>query len=47
MDVQRELLVHHFNSVTAENEMKFERLLPKEDQYTFDHADRLIAFAKA
>jgi endo-1,4-beta-xylanase len=46
LNFQRDLLKHHFNSVTAENEMKFERLHPAEDQYTFDQADRLIKFAK-
>ncbi|WP_274652135.1 endo-1,4-beta-xylanase [Paenibacillus humicola] len=46
LTAQRELLAHHFNSVTAENEMKFERLHPAEAQYTFEHADRLTAFAK-
>lgn len=44
---QRELLAEHFNSITAENEMKFESLHPAEDRYTFENADRLIAFAKA
>lgn len=44
---QRELLAYHFNSITAENEMKFERLHPAENQYTFDEADRLMGFAKA
>ncbi|WP_054023630.1 endo-1,4-beta-xylanase [Bacillus sp. FJAT-28004] len=43
---QRELLAYHFNSLTAENEMKFERLHPAEHQYTFEDADRLMNFAK-
>jgi endo-1,4-beta-xylanase len=42
---QRELLAQHFNSITAENEMKFESVHPEEDRYTFDQADRLFAFA--
>jgi endo-1,4-beta-xylanase len=46
LDTQRELLTYHFNSLTAENEMKFESLHPAEDQYMFDQADRLMAFAK-
>jgi endo-1,4-beta-xylanase len=46
LDMQRELLTHHFNSLTAENEMKFESLHPAEDRYMFDQADRLMAFAK-
>ncbi|CAM3367964.1 endo-1,4-beta-xylanase [Marinicrinis lubricantis] len=44
---QQDLLRQHFNSVTAENEMKFERLHPKEHVYTFDDADRIVSFAKA
>lgn len=44
---QRELLLQHFNSLTAENEMKFESVHPAEKRYTFEKADRLIAFAKA
>ncbi|WP_128660713.1 endo-1,4-beta-xylanase [Paenibacillus sp. 598K] len=43
---QRDLLREHFNSVTAENEMKFERLQPEEGRYTFEHADRMMDFAK-
>jgi endo-1,4-beta-xylanase len=40
-----DLLKHHFNSVTAENEMKFESLQPVEGQFTFEAADQLIDFA--
>ncbi|PAD78614.1 endo-1,4-beta-xylanase [Paenibacillus campinasensis] len=47
LDAQKELLVQHFNSVTAENEMKFERLHPEEGEYTFSEADRLMDFARA
>ncbi|MCK0470990.1 endo-1,4-beta-xylanase [Halalkalibacter sp. APA_J-10(15)] len=43
---QRDLLSYHYNSITAENEMKFESLHPCEHHYTFEHADRLISFAK-
>jgi len=46
IDSQRDLLLHHFNSITAENEMKFERVHPSEDVYTFEEADRIAAFAK-
>ncbi len=45
IETQGEHLKHHFNSLTAENEMKFESLHPDENQYTFDKADRLISFA--
>ncbi|MFC5529459.1 endo-1,4-beta-xylanase [Cohnella yongneupensis] len=47
LNTQSELLKHHFNSVTAENEMKFERLQPVEGTYTFTAADRLVDFAAA
>lgn len=47
LNTQAELLKHHFNSVTAENEMKFERLQPEEGKYTFSEADRLVDFATA
>ncbi|KAB8131009.1 endo-1,4-beta-xylanase [Gracilibacillus oryzae] len=43
---QHELITRHFNSVTAENEMKFLSFHPSENQYTFDQADQLISFAK-
>ncbi|MDQ0253218.1 endo-1,4-beta-xylanase [Evansella vedderi] len=46
LDTQSELLKHHFNSVTAENEMKFVSVHPAENEYTFDNADRLMSFAK-
>lgn len=42
---QKDLLTQHFNSITAENEMKFVSVHPKEDEYTFDEADQLVAFA--
>lgn len=40
------LLQQHYNSVTAENEMKFERIQPKEGQFSFGDADQIIAFAE-
>lgn len=45
--LQHDLLIAHFNSITAENEMKFENLQPKENCFTFDTADRLIQFAES
>ncbi|MGN7358224.1 endo-1,4-beta-xylanase [Paenibacillus sp. SAF-054] len=44
--LQEQLLAHHFNSITAENEMKFALVHPEEDVYCFDDADRLAAFAR-
>ncbi|MDQ0226169.1 endo-1,4-beta-xylanase [Metabacillus niabensis] len=42
---QKELIIKHFNSLTAENEMKFESLQPEEGTFTFDKADQLLSFA--
>ncbi len=46
IEIQKSLLAKHFNSITAENEMKFENLQPEEGRFTFDNADKLAAFAK-
>jgi endo-1,4-beta-xylanase len=43
---QRSLLAQHFNSITAENDMKFENIQPHEGQFTFQKADKLAAFAQ-
>ncbi|SFF08248.1 endo-1,4-beta-xylanase [Paenibacillus catalpae] len=43
---QSALLQQHYNSLTAENEMKFESLHPKEHLYTFEQADRIAGFAR-
>lgn len=43
---QESLLTHHFNSITAENEMKFVSVHPEEQTYTFEAADRLVEFAR-
>ncbi|MGM0882026.1 MAG: endo-1,4-beta-xylanase [Bacillota bacterium] len=47
IQTQKELLAYHFNSITPENEMKFESLHPSEDTYTFEQADEIASFAKA
>ncbi|OBZ12217.1 endo-1,4-beta-xylanase [Bacillus sp. FJAT-26390] len=41
-----DLIAKHFNSLTAENEMKFVSVHPSEDTYTFEAADKIVAFAK-
>ena len=41
------LLQKHFNSITAENEMKFVSVHPEENKYTFEKADLLVDFKKA
>ncbi len=40
-----DLVAHHFNALTAENEMKWERLHPEETRYYWDSADALTQFA--
>lgn len=46
IQTQEHLLAYHFNSITAENEMKFAELHPLEDVYNFKSADDLVAFAR-
>lgn len=36
----------HFNAVVAENEMKSERVHPKENEYFWDNADKFVEFAE-
>lgn len=40
------LLAYHFNSLTAENAMKFRSIHPEKDLYDFEGADRLADFAR-
>jgi endo-1,4-beta-xylanase len=40
------LIVRHYNSLTAENQMKFAEIHPEEGRYTFEQADRIADFAK-
>ena len=42
----KELLIKHFNSITAENDMKFSETHPHDGVYTFEKADNLADFAK-
>ncbi len=39
-------LMHHFNSITAENEMKWRFVEPEEGQYSFGAGDSLVSWAK-
>lgn len=41
-----ELLAQHFNSITAENEMKFESLEKAEGVFDYAAADEMVAFAR-
>ncbi|MGP4041453.1 endo-1,4-beta-xylanase [Gracilibacillus sp. D59] len=46
MQSSEEVIKKHFNSLTAENEMKFESVHPYEDEYTFEISDKMVAFAE-
>ena len=46
LNTHRDLIVKHFNSITAENEMKFDALQPTEGIFNFYRADQMIEFAK-
>ena len=39
-------LMDHYNSITAESDMKWETLHPSEDRYNFTAADKLVEYAK-
>ncbi|MDP4222034.1 MAG: endo-1,4-beta-xylanase [Bacteroidota bacterium] len=49
IDNQRKvaLIRRHFNSITAENDMKWSNLQPTEGIFTFANADKIVAFAEA
>jgi len=40
------LVPRNFNSITLENELKWERVHPEPDRYDFEPADRAVAFAE-
>ncbi|MGG1552743.1 endo-1,4-beta-xylanase [Paenibacillus ferrarius] len=40
-----DFIARHYNSITAENQMKFEEIHPEENRYTFEKADEIMAFA--
>lgn len=42
-----DLLIKHFNSITAENAMKWDATEPSEGNFTFSNADALVSLAKA
>ncbi|SDC21450.1 endo-1,4-beta-xylanase [Pelagirhabdus alkalitolerans] len=46
IDQDADLLKTQFNSITAENEMKFEEIHPEPGQYDFTIADRFLKFAE-
>jgi len=47
-DSLTEILVRtHFNSIVAENDMKWEKVHPTLDEYTFDRADKIVDYTEA
>jgi endo-1,4-beta-xylanase len=42
-----DLIKRHFNSVTADNDMKWSNLQATEGTFTFTNADKIVAFAEA
>ncbi len=46
IDAHRGLLLQHFNSLTAENEMKYALTEPEEGRFTFEKADAVVAMAR-
>jgi endo-1,4-beta-xylanase len=42
-----DLIKRHFNSVTAENDMKWSSIQSTEGTFTFTNADKIVAFAEA
>ena len=44
--IHRDILIQHFNSLTAENEMKFALTEPEEGQFHFERADAIVAMAR-
>jgi endo-1,4-beta-xylanase len=47
LDTHAALLERHFNSITTENEMKFESVEKTEGNFDYASADRTVAFARA
>lgn len=39
-------IAQHFNSITAENQMKFDALEPEKGQFRFETADKMVEFAR-
>ncbi|MCX6333095.1 MAG: endo-1,4-beta-xylanase [Bacteroidia bacterium] len=44
--VKVNLIKRHFNSITAENDMKWSSLQPTEGTFNFTNADKIVAFAQ-
>jgi endo-1,4-beta-xylanase len=44
---ENKLITTQFNSLTAENDMKWMHIHPGKEEYNFEHADKLMAMAEA
>lgn len=44
IELDKELIVKHFNSVTPENALKLSSLHPERNSFDFEHADQLVDF---
>jgi endo-1,4-beta-xylanase len=44
---ENKLIISEFNSLTPENDMKWMHIHPKQDEYNFEHADKLVALGEA
>jgi len=42
-----QLVASQFNSITAENEMKWHRMSPNPGEFRFEDSDRMVDFAKS
>lgn len=46
-EAENKLITSQFNSLTAENDMKWMHIHPKPDTFNFEHADKLVELAEA
>ena len=44
---EQRMIAREFNSLTAENDMKWMHIHPKKNEYNFEHADKFVALAEA
>jgi endo-1,4-beta-xylanase len=47
MPERKSFIIKHYNSVTAENQMKLKFIHPKKDKWNWEPADNIVNFAKA
>lgn len=44
---RQDFIAYHYNSITPENQMKMKFIHPKENQYNWEAADKIVSFARA